>query len=304
MSDNAKQSRWISASNSKDHYGRGNLVLLKVSSPLCEAIISVQGAQVLSFNARRSAQSDELVGDMLWLSPLAGLEPGAAIRGGVPVCAPWFGVNRETPSLPKHGFVRNKMWQLVGAVEKDNGECVFEFECRPDAAEKKLFPHDFVIHLQIVASRQLEHKIRITNTGAEPLPLSWALHSYMAVSDIGEVGVTGLEGQSYLDATDSFSQQVQQGSLRFSGEVDRVYEGGTQQQQLQLNDQPWLNVLGSDCSTVITWNPGEALAGRMADIQQNYRQFVCIERGAAFADELQLMPGEHTEAIQIVGYAK
>ena len=161
----------------------------------------------------------------------------------------------------------------------------------------------FFIQLQIVVSRQIEHKIRITNTGTTPLPLSWALHSYLAISDIDDVAVTGLDGENYLDATDNFKQKTQTGALQFTGEVDRVHEGVNQQQQLHLNGEPRLNILGSDCPTVITWNPGEALASQMADIKNGYRDFVCVERGAAFSDELELKAGEHTEAIQILGYA-
>ncbi len=304
MSTQAKKSRWISVIKSKEKYGRGDLMLLNVSSPLCEAVISLQGAQVLSFKPKPANNTKEPAGDLLWLSPLATLEHGTAIRGGVPVCAPWFGVNRRDSSLPKHGFVRNKPWKLVGATEKDHGECVIEFEYRPDANDKTVFAYNFLIQLQIVVSRQLEHKIRISNTGTTPLPLSWALHSYLAVNDIDSVSVTGLEDERYLDATDHLSQQTQHGLLRFAGEVDRVYEGVRKQQQLLLDEQPALNILGSDCPTVITWNPGESLAARMADIQQGFRNFVCIERGAAFADELRLAPGKHTEAIQILSAAK
>ena len=70
------------------------------------AVVSIQGGQVLSYVPTPGAQ------DVLWLSPVARIVPGKSIRGGIPVCWPWFGPHAADGALPAHGFVRTAMWSI------------------------------------------------------------------------------------------------------------------------------------------------------------------------------------------------
>lgn len=266
-------------------YGKPGLDVLLVETGLCRAVIALQGAQVLEFRAEGRAP-------LLWLSPLAKFEPGAAVRGGVPLCLPWFGENRAYPSKPKHGLVRNRLWELVRSEEKADGrvELVLAYRHRGDA----LFAADFECELSLILGLELEFALQLRNTSQETAEFSWALHSYFAVDDVAEVTVEGLSGVNYLDKTRDFALDRLEGVQRFPGEVDRVFEHAPAEQTI-VTPNP-IHARSEHCLSVITWNPGEELAATLEDVGPYYRGFVCVEHGNAFSDSWQLAAGDTASA--------
>ncbi|GAA5524732.1 putative glucose-6-phosphate 1-epimerase [Microbulbifer aestuariivivens] len=262
-------------------YGKPGLPLYLVETPLCRAVIAVQGAQLLEFQARGDAP-------LLWLSPLAEFTAGKAIRGGIPLCLPWFGIPPDA-SKPKHGFVRNRPWQLAGTQVSSQGQVQLVFVYRHQA--DNLFGADFSCRYKITLGRELKLALELENLDASATAFSWAWHSYFAVEDVASVAVRGLEQVEYLDNTRSLARASQEGTLTFAGEVDRAFECAPSRQSIQV---PGLITSASSagCDTVITWNPGAELAATIADIGPHYREFVCVEHGAAFANRWQLAPGE------------
>lgn len=265
------------------------LTLIRIESPLCTATVSPYGAQLLSFAPKGER-------DWLWVSPNCRFETGSALRGGIPLCLPWFGEHPSDPGKPKHGFARNRPWALT-AIASSGDECRLAFELNHPGDD--LFAQPFIAELTLQLGEGISLSLNLTNTGSEPLDCSWVLHSYFAIDDLDTVRVEGLEGRQYLDKT--LDQQVftQSGQLHFSGEVDRVYPGVDN--PLTLHDTRRLHIDHQGCPTVVTWNPGARLAASIGDIGAgNERGYVCVERGACHSDTWQLAPGEQRRAQKII----
>lgn len=279
---------YLTHTDSGTLYGKPGLDLVVVETALCRAVISLQGAQVLEFAACGRAP-------LLWLSPNNTFAAGTAVRGGVPLCLPWFGeVASEPagPAKPKHGLVRDQLWALVASEEKGDGalQLAFRFQHGGDA----LFAASFECVLRVGLGESLTFDLELTNLAEQAAEYSWALHSYFAVDDVNEVEVEGLSGIEYLDKTKGFARSCLQGVQTFPGEVDRVFEQAPNRQKI-LTTNP-VSALSENCHTVITWNPGAELAATIADIGEYYPGFVCVEHGNAFANSWQLQAGETASA--------
>jgi glucose-6-phosphate 1-epimerase len=293
----------VSLISSQDYYPEhtqlDSLDLLLVDTPLCHAVICVQGAQVLEF-ALKQENPDEPV-PLLWLSPLAVFEKGKALRGGIPVCLPWFGVNQQDPNKPKHGFARNRLWRLSRCEAMPDGsiELDFSFVYQPDSpADRELFAHGFSAQLSLSLGAELGLGLSVSNASEQAMPLSWALHSYHPVDDLDKVYLSGLKGREYLDNTADLSVKKQLDEIRFCGEVDRVYQNS--EGELLVHSHPAIRVNAQQAPTAIVWNPGKSLAAKMADVGRYYADYICVERGAAFADSLTLKPNETVSAQVII----
>jgi glucose-6-phosphate 1-epimerase len=257
------------------------LPVLIVDTPLCHAVIALQGAQLLSFQPK---------GDMpwLWLSPHAIFARGHAIRGGIPLCLPWFGVNSVDPTKPKHGFVRNRDWQLLWVNEADAAVTLcLEFQYAGDQPE--LFTTAFTAQLSITLAADVMLALQLRNDSRQAAEFSWALHSYFAVDDLGSAQVDGLDGCDYLDNTRRLNVFQQLGAVKFGEEVDRVFARTSAPQFVQAQHR--LQISGENCPTCIVWNVGEKVSGNIADIREAYRRYICVERGCAFGDSFCLSAG-------------
>ncbi|SHF06883.1 glucose-6-phosphate 1-epimerase [Microbulbifer donghaiensis] len=266
-------------------YNKPGLDLLLVQTPLCRAVIARQGAQLLEFQATDREP-------LLWLSPKAQFEPGKAVRGGIPLCLPWFGINRVDPAKPKHGLVRTQTWELAAAKELAGGDVELVFTFRHNGDE--LFAAPFFCEFTMRLGRELRLLLRLENLAEAAVEYSWAWHTYFPVESVREIEVHGLEHAEYLDNTRELARFRQEGSLTFPGEVDRVFENAPAHQKI-LTRNP-ITTHSDNCHSVITWNPGAELAATLADVGEHCGEFVCVEHGNAFADSWQLAAGEVAEA--------
>lgn len=263
------------------------LPLIKIKTEKFSALFSVQGAQLLSFKPAGDK-------DWLWLSPLAKFEPGKAIRGGIPICAPWFGPHPSEADFPKHGFVRNHDWSLqqIEFSAADEVQIGFRFDWQEEHA--RLCAAPFSIQARFYLGRGIRIEFVVENRSQQALPLTWALHSYFAISDTTQVEVRGLEAHEYVDTVHNNKRVVDNAAITFSGEVDRVYESVPRTQEINDNqsaENKMLFVAAENAPTAIVWNPGEILAAKMEDVgAAHFNSFICVERGAAWADKLQLPP--------------
>ncbi|UZE97396.1 D-hexose-6-phosphate mutarotase [Alkalimarinus alittae] len=279
----------VSMSDSRALYGSTeSLALLNIESPMCNAVIAVQGAQLLEFAPKDATP-------WLWLSPKAVFQEGHPVRGGIPVCAPWFGVNHQDATKPKHGFVRTQDWQLINITESPSGVMKLVFQFLSAKEDFSLFPHKFSLELTLLLSDHIDISFSVKNSSPIEMPFSWALHSYFCVDDLNRVRVTGLENNTYLDATNALTPITQSGAVCFKTEVDRVYESVDTEQVIK--GSPSLSIKGTNCPTAIVWNPGSELAEKMADITVNhYDEYICVERGAAFGNTWRVPPGQSATA--------
>ncbi|WP_250458871.1 D-hexose-6-phosphate mutarotase [Microbulbifer litoralis] len=275
----------IRRTDSGELYGKPGLDLLLVETPLCRAVIAEQGAQLLEFQAVDCEP-------LLWLSPAAQFAEGKSVRGGIPLCLPWFGVDRTDPHKPKHGLVRTRPWVLAGSELQSDGELELRFTF--DHPGDALFEAGFGCAVTMRLGRTLKLSLALENRGPKPAVYSWAWHSYFPVESVREIEVHGLEHTEYLDNTCGLQRATQSGSLTFPGEVDRVFENAASHQRI-LTDNP-ISLTSENCHSVITWNPGEKLAAELADVGEHYRGFVCVEHGNAFANSWHLEAGETATA--------
>lgn len=276
----------VTLTDTQCYYGKQHdaLPILLVKSDLCEAVIALQGAHIIEFKALNQAP-------LLWNSPKSQYKKAKAIRGGVPICFPWFGENQFDKTQSSHGFVRNQFWHLKAVELLSDGviEIVFSFSSSTETLSQ--YPYSFTVEYKVRFSTQLEITLTTTNLSKKVMPVSFALHSYHPVSDIKNTTVTGLDWTTYLDNLQHYQAKIQQGDVTFSGEVDRIYLNVAKTQTIQT-EHP-INLTSQTCQSAIVWNPAFDKADSMSDLGgENYTQFVCVERGIAFANSWYLAPNE------------
>ena len=272
---------------------------LLVDTPLATAAVSLFGGQLLSFVPRGQQ-------DVFWLSPLRAPLP-TPIRGGTPVCWPYFGRQGQGNDVPAHGFVRSLPWQLVAGRREADGSVVLELEPPPlqDLALR--------LRMQLRIGDTLEQRLTTTNTGTQAVRFSEALHNYFRVADVEQVRIEGLAGRVFHDKNDGGNRHQQHGhwSLhdpRDPGRSDRLFPGvgvatSTQADadtsaRFLLVDPGMGRRIGLEMrngNTAVVWNPGAEAAARMADVDAHWREFVCLEAANAGPDLVELAPGaSHT----------
>lgn len=261
----------------------------RVETPACRALICQQGAQLLEFQSRGEPP-------LLWLSPRATRQPGKAIRGGIPLCFPWFGPHPADPARPAHGFARQRDWTLARAGQApDMSGLELEFTLAADAATRELWPHEFLATLRMRLGHQLALQLAVTNTGSSPFSFSFAFHSYFPLADSSRARVEGLGGSTCIDQLSAGRQRSRQtGPVRFSGETDRIFLGTPGDCRLVDEATGYaIHVTTTGCRSVVAWNPGAEKAARLADMPADaWRGMACVEAGNVGEDATVLQAGK------------
>ncbi len=278
--------------------GRGGLPKAVVSNPHAGAEVYLHGATVTAFQPRGQAP-------VLWLSPQALFQPGKAIRGGIPVCWPWFGPHPADPSKPQHGFVRTMEWSFVhaGCLPDERTELRLHLQDTTDT--RAMWPHAFRLELRVLVGRSLEVTLTTHNTSNHEALVSAALHSYFAVSDIHTVQIDGLDGRDYIDLTAGRIIRRHAGRAVIDQEVDRIYIG-TEDACLvrDIAGKRILQVGKSGSRSTVIWNPWSAKAAKLADFPDDgFHTMVCVETANAGPDTRQIKPGAShalTQTIEVM----
>lgn len=267
--------------------GDGGLPCLAIDSARGTAQVYFQGAHVAAWHPAGAPHP------VLWLSRRSSFEPGKPIRGGVPICFPWFGPHPADASAPAHGFARLREWTLIEAHEDGDGTVALALELSGEGLSP-LWPHRFRAVHRIQVGRTLRMALEVHNVGTSSFTFEEALHSYFSVSDIRRVGITGLEGTEYLDKM-AASARVREGSepIRFTGETDRIYLDTRAGCTIHDAGRPRRIVAskeGSDATVV--WNPWIAKARAMPDFgDDEWTEMVCVETCNVNAHAVSLAPG-------------
>ena len=259
----------------------------KVETPFSTAAISVFGGQLLSFVPAGGQ-------DVMWLSPSA-KQPPTPIRGGAPVCWPYFARQGQGNDVPSHGFVRTVPWQLRDARREADGSIVLTLV--PPVIDTL----DLRLQMVVRVGRTLEQELITENTGSQPASITQALHNYFNVSDALKVDVSGLDGLTYLDKLDGGTAHVQQGDWnlrdpRDPGRSDRIYtQAGGHYVLRDPGFKRTIDITTSGSRSAVVWNAGEVAAAKMDDIGAAWRNYVCVEAGNVGPDVIALAPGgRHT----------
>lgn len=261
-------------------------VVAEITTPLARASVALHGAHVLSWQPAGQQP-------VIWVSKAAFFEPGKAVRGGVPICWPWFGA---VPGKTLHGFVRTLVWQVRGAALDAAGQLVLRLGMTDDAATRAVWDHAFDLELAVTVGSTLTLALTTRNTGDAPLTLTQALHTYLCTADISRTTVQGLDGTRYLDKVQAFAVCQQDGDVTFSGETDRIYTDTTADSLIQdAAGGRTIRIAKQGSASTVVWNPWSDKEKTMADMAPGeYRQMLCVETCNAGPDAVTIAAGgEH-----------
>ena len=234
---------------------------------------------------------------LIWCSPSAVLDGSSAIRGGVPICFPWFAAGRTADRTPSHGLARTATWR---SADPRDGEVWAWVLTSADLAREPLAPHEtpfelrYAVSLTEVEEPALHLALSITNPGPEPLEVEAALHTYVGVTDVRQIEVLGLEQAGYLDKVTG-RRAVQKGTLRINGETDRVYDRSGVVRVLDRGGDREIQVHPEGANQTVIWNPWADKAEHMADVGDGWQSFVCVETAATGDLGLTIAPGQRQE---------
>ena len=231
--------------------------------------------------------------DLLFLSEAAYFQQGKAIKGGIPVCWPWFGPDPEDKGRAAHGFVRNRDWQVTDTGSLDDGSTRITLGIDSNEDTLSIWPYEFELRIQVTVGKSLDVRLITTNKSSQTAALSQALHTYFKVGDISRTEVLGLEGNSYIDKLDNQAIKTQQGPVTIASEVDRIYTDVSN--SLVINDEMLerrINITPSGSHSAVVWNPWIEVAKSMGDLlDSEYEKLICVETTNAGPDTVNLEPG-------------
>ncbi|PCH61426.1 MAG: D-hexose-6-phosphate mutarotase [Gammaproteobacteria bacterium] len=276
----------------------GGLTKVVVTNALAEAEIYLQGGQLTHFKPTNALP-------VIWMSEQAVLAPGKAIRGGVPICWPWFGPHATDNKLPQHGFARTADWSVIFSASLSNGSTRLCLGLQNNDASYAFWPHSFKLVLEIIVDQQLQLALTATNTDNKTVELGAAFHTYFTVGDSSRIHISGLGGRDYLDKPDGYARKQQQGDITIAGELDRIYLDTSDDCVIHdslLKRKIIVSKKGS--ASTIVWNPWIEKAGAMADFDnEGYQTMVCIESANAADDIRLLAPGGSHTLVQRIAIA-
>jgi len=284
-------------SSAVERVRKDDLDLLRVRTPHGVALIAEQGAQLLSYQPHGQPP-------VVWLSEQARFERGESVRGGIPVCWPWFGDLDRNPAAvqacagsglgatPKHGFARTLDWVCAEpTLEADGVTLLFKLDLSHGHAG---WNGAAQLSLRIRLAEVLTVELGVTNESDAALTLSQALHTYFAVSDVRQVRVEGVDGARFVDTLDGWTTKTQSGDLHITAETDRLYLGIDR--TLSIHDPGWsrrIDIQTSHSASAVIWNPWIDKAARLSQFADDaWQRMLCIETARVWDDLVQVAPGD------------
>lgn len=267
---------------------------IQISNPFCEALISLQGGQVLQFFSKTQNKP------LLWLSELAKFETGKAIRGGIPLCFPWFGTHPTDANVHAHGFARNSLWSVVKIEEHEVGHGVV-LGLSDSLETRKYWDYAFKLQVHIHCGETLKLEFKLTNLDPKPFDFSFAWHSYFpAQTQFAQV--LGLQGTEYIDQLDHNTLKKQEDlKVSFDAELDRIYLNTAGQCVIQQDAHDQIQIQSTAKSTVV-WNPWIEKAKRLNDVKDDaWQDFICVECGQIGSEKVNIKSGNSIEYELCIG---
>lgn len=266
--------------------GKGGMPVASVTNRSAKALISLYAGQILSFRPNNEPE------DLLFLSQTAEYTQGKAIRGGIPLCWPWFGPDPEYTKRPNHGFARTHNWTVLDSQSgRYETQLTLGFSNSNDST--MFWPDDFALKLAIDIGSTLTLELETSNLSKRPFVITQAFHPYFRIGYIERVQVLGLEGCTYLDRLTEDNEIKQSGPLTFSEEVDRIY---TDVEHAVIIDDAVLKrrirIAQTGTRSTVVWNPWINKSATMSDLGVgDYKHFLCVEPGNFAPDSVDILPG-------------
>ena len=273
-----------------------SLVIAEITNPQATASLCLQGAHLMTWQPRSQAAP------AVWLSRDAKLAPGKSIRGGVPVCWPWFGAHASDTALPAHGYARTVPWQIIESGNEPDGATRLTLRLTESQKTHAMWPHDARLDLTVSVGGTLRMELTTENTGASEFVISEALHAYFKIGDIGAVRVDGLSGYDYWDKVGGSTLKKQEGTIQFAVETDRVYINTASECVIEDDRlKRRIHVAKSGSLSTVVWTPWTAKAERMGDLGQpdGWREMLCVESANAIDNVVHVAAGtKHTLVVE------
>ncbi|HET7833053.1 MAG TPA: D-hexose-6-phosphate mutarotase [Gallionella sp.] len=272
------------------------LIIADIDNAHATASLCLQGAHLMTWHPRHQAEP------VLWLSRDAKLAAGKSIRGGVPVCWPWFSAHPTEPDFPAHGFARMVPWQLLETGCEPDGATRLTLRLVESGRTRAQWPHACRLDLTVSIGETLRMELTTENTDNADFVIGEALHTYFRIGDIGAVRVTGLTGCGYWDKVGATAFRTQDGEISFSGETDRIYvntgaECVIEDDQLKRR----IHIAKSGSHSTVVWTPWTEKANRMGDLGQpdGWREMVCVESVNTLENAVKVPAGtRHTLIVE------
>ncbi|MGB2925733.1 MAG: D-hexose-6-phosphate mutarotase [Limnothrix sp.] len=260
--------------------------LIEITNGQAQAVISVYAGHVLSYRPVDAAT------DVIFVSDLVAFKAGKAIRGGVPICWPWFGPDPDGQGRPNHGFVRDRLWQVISTETTTTGETRVILGLNDTPETRKIWDYAFELAIAITVGKTLTIELITRNTGDKAFTITQAMHTYFKIGDISQTKVVGLDNCDYLDKVDGGKQKNQLGEVAIASEVDRVYLNAPSELVIQdVALDRTIKISSQNSKTAIVWNPWIEKAAAMGDLgNENYKTMICVETANAADDTIEIMP--------------
>ncbi|MCK5889926.1 MAG: D-hexose-6-phosphate mutarotase [Methylococcales bacterium] len=268
--------------------GKGGFPLIQITNQKASALISVYAGQVLSFKPTNAVE------DMMFVSDNAYFKEGKAIKGGIPICWPWFGgaTTDKGEKLPDHGFVRDNFWTVASVDSLANGDTKIKLEFVDSEKTRKLWPHAFYLSLKITIGESLTLDLFAENRGVALFSMTEALHTYFNVGDSRQIEILGLERTEYLDKGEGFVPVCQIGAIKLSEATDHIHKDV--KRDITINDPVFnrkIKIVSSGNKNVVVWNPWAKGAKKIADLDgEDYKHFICVEIANTTSGRIDLVP--------------
>lgn len=272
------------------------LVVAEISNAQASASLCLQGAHLMSWQPGSQAVP------VIWLSRDAKLAAGKSIRGGAPVCWPWFGAHTSESGFPGHGFARTVSWRMVESGTEPNGATRLTLRLEASEKTRAQWSHDCRLDLTVIVGETLRMEMTTENIGAADFIIGEALHTYFQIGDIGAVRVQGLEGGEYWDKVGGSMLKKQTGAINFSGETDRVYINTAAECVIEDDKlKRRIHIAKSGSLSTVVWTPWTDKANKMGDMGQpdGWREMVCVESANAMENVVKIAAGtRHTMIVE------
>ena len=269
--------------------GQGGLTKAVIATPVASGEIYLHGAHVTSWQPAGHEP-------VLWMSRSSLFQSGKPIRGGVPICFPWFGPHASDPSAPAHGFARTALWEIIDAQGTAEGGISLSLQTRIESFSVR-FTVEFGSVLQMTLTTE---PVPGTST---VLRFEDALHTYFSVSDVRNISITGLEQARYIDKVDGAAEKSATGAaVEFIGETDRVYlHTAATCQLVDPGRERTIAISKSGSLSTVVWNPWVAKSARMPDFgDHEWPEMVCIETANVGGNAIELSPDTSHSTIVVI----
>jgi len=258
--------------------------------------ISLYGAHVMSFVPKGQK-------DILWMSPNCIYQEGTPLRGGIPICLPWFSAHPTDTTKPMHGFVRLNTWNVLETKAIDDNTTCIKLGIKSNENTKKLWNEDFETELLVMVGKKLEVKLTYINLSKNDVTISCALHSYFSIGNNDTTCIEGLLETDYLDNLENQKQKKQtEKLLNIDKEINRRYINTTN--DCLIHDKELgriVRVAKQNSNASVVWNPFSETIKTMKDLpHEGYKSFVCIEAANINTDARTLKPNEKHELTTIL----